>query len=247
MRSDRKEWDVEIPIEVVSEGSKGNNTPSEDQTMNSSNVKRPVLTRILAGTVFLGSLAFAAQVDAQQQGATAQGRPARAEGRGGRGGNPAQMVERRVERLTTELKLSTSQATAIRQILLDEQTQMEALRPEGPGGPGGRGRKAGDSTARGERRQRPDSAARAQGRQRPDSATMAARRAEMEATREQMDALRTRTDARIAAVLSAEQRAAYQELAAKRPDRPEAGPGRGGRGGRGLGGRGNKGAPPPAK
>ena len=246
MRSE-KQWDVEVAIEVVSETSK-HNTPSEDQTMNSNNVKRPVLTRILAGTVFLGSLAFAAQVEAQQQGTTGQARPERVEGRGGRGGrggDPAQMVERRVERLTTDLKLSTSQATAIRQILLDEQTQMEALRPEGLRGPGGRGRNPGDSTARGERRQRPDSAARAQRRQRPDSATMAARRAEMEATREQMNALRTRTDARIAAVLTSEQRTAYQQLVAKRADRPEGGPGRGGRGGPGA--RGGKVAPPPAK
>ncbi len=247
MRSDNRE--VEVAIEVVVEGPESNTTSREDQTMNSTNVKRPMMTRILAGTVFLGSLAFAAQVESQQGAATSGTRPQRdGEGRGGHGGDSAR-VERRVERLTTELALTTSQAVAVRQILLDEHTQMLALRPEGRGGHGGlggRGRNGGDSTARGERRQRPDSAARAQGRQRPDSATMAQRRAEMEASREQMKALVTRTDARIAAVLSTEQRAAYGELVQKRPDRPEGGPGRGGRGGPGGRG-GNKAAPPPAR
>jgi len=212
--------------------------------MRSNKTKRPMFSRLLAGTVLVGSLAFAAQVQAQQQGQAGQTRPERAEGRGGRGekGDPAQMVERRVTRLTEELKLTSGQTTAVRQILLDEQKQMEALRPEGLSG---RGRNAGDSAARGERRQRPDSAARAQGRQRPDSATMAKMRAQMEASREQMKALREQTDARITAVLSSTQRAAYQELVAKRDERAEGGPGRGGpgRGGRG----GQRQAPPPAK
>ena len=208
-----------------------------------------MISRVIAGTVLMGSLAFVRQVEAQQQGRTGQ---ARVEGRGGRGEqrDPAQMVERRVSRLNEELKLSASQTTAIRQILLDEQTQMEALRPEGmrgPGGPGGRrGGFGGDSAQRGGR-QRPDSAARAAGRQRPDSATMVKMRAEMEESRAQMDALRKRTDARIEAVLNADQKAAYRELVAKRP---EAGPGRGGPGGPG-GGRGGRGgdrqAPPPSK
>jgi Spy/CpxP family protein refolding chaperone len=209
-----------------------------------------MISRVVAGTVLMGSLAFVQQVEAQQQGQAGQAGQARAEGRGGRGEqrDPAQMVERRVSRLNEELKLSANQTTAIRQILLDEQTQMEALRPEGmrgPGGPGGRrGGFGGDSAQRGGR-QRPDSAARAAGRQRPDSATMAERRAEMEQNREQMDALRKRTDARIEAVLNAEQKAAYRELAAKRP---EGGPGRGGPGGGGRGGRGgDRQAPPPAK
>ena len=188
------------------------------------------ISRFLAGTVFIGSLAFAEQVEAQQQGQT---RPERsAEGRGGRGEklDPAQMVERRVTRLTEELKLTSGQATAVRQILLDEQKQMETLRPEGFGG---RGRNPGDSAARGERRVR------------PDSATMAKMRAQMESSREQMKALRERTDARITAVLSSDQRAAYKELVAKRGERAEGGPGRGGpgRGGRG----GQRQAPPPAK
>lgn len=201
--------------------------------MSSNRIKRPVFSRILAGTVLVGSLAFAAQAQAQQQGQAGQTRPERsAEGRGGRGEkpDPAQMVERRVTRLTEELKLTSGQTTAVRQILLDEQKQMETLRPEGLGG---RGRNAGDSAARGERRQR------------PDSATMAKMRAQMEASREQMKALRTRTDARITAVLSSNQRAAYKELVAKRDERAEGSPGRGGpgRGGRG----GQRQAPPPAK
>jgi hypothetical protein len=212
--------------------------------MHSNRTKRPMFSRVVAGTVLAGSLAFAAQVQAQGQ--AGQTRPERsAEGRGGRGGDPARMVERRVTRLTEVLKLSTSQATAIRQILLDEQKQMEALRPEG----GPRGAR-GDSAARGERRQRPDSAARAAGRVRPDSATRERMRAEMEANREKMNTLRTQTDAKISAVLSVDQRTAYQALVAKRAERPEGGPGRGGFGGFG-GGRGGRGgdrqAPPPAK
>jgi Spy/CpxP family protein refolding chaperone len=207
-------------------------------------------SRMLAGTVLAGSLAFAAQAQAQQQGQAGQAGKARVEGGRGEQRDPAQMVERRVTRLTEQLKLSTSQTTAIRQILLDEQTQMQALRPEGgrglggPGGPGGRGgRVAGDSAARGERRQRPDSGARAQ-RQRPDSAMMAKMRAEMEQNRTQVDALRKRTDARIEAVLNAEQRTTYRELVA---NRPEGGMGRGGPGG-GRGPRGgDRQAPPPAK
>jgi hypothetical protein len=209
-----------------------------------------MISRILAGTVMVGSLAFAAQVDAQTQGQAGGARPERtAEGRGGRGerSDPAQMVERRVARLTEELKLTSGQSTAVRQILLEEQTQMATLRPDGgPGGRGGRGGFPGDSGARGERRQRPDSAARAEGRQRPDSATMARMRAEMDANRAEMDALRKQTDTRIEGVLSTEQRTAYRALAAKRGDRPEGGPGgRGGRGGPGRGG--DRQAPPPVK
>ncbi len=206
--------------------------------MRSNNVKRPMLTRILAGTVLAGSLAFAAQAEAQQQGQAGQARPERgAMGRGGRGGpmgDPAQMVDGRVARLTETLSLSANQATAIRGILLEQHEQMEALRPPRPA------RVAGDSAARRARRQRPDSAARAEGRVRPDSA-------ERERNRAQFEALQEQTDARIEAVLSAEQRTAYRELVAKRAERPEGGRGRGGPGGEGRGRGGQRQAPPPAK
>ena len=206
--------------------------------MRSNKMKRPMLTRFLAGTVLAGSLAFAAQVEAQQQGQAGQGRPERgAMGRGGRGGpmgDHAQMVDARVSRLTEALSLTAGQATAIRGILLEQHEQMEALLPPRPV------RVAGDSAARGARRQRPDSAARAAGRVRPDSA-------ERERNRAQMEALHEQTDARIEAVLSAEQRTAYRELVAKRGERGEGRPGRGGPGGGGRGRGGQRQAPPPVK
>jgi Spy/CpxP family protein refolding chaperone len=191
--------------------------------MRSNRNTHPMLTRVLAGTVLAGSLAFAAQADAQQAGQAGKARTERAEGRGGRGGDPAQMVDRRVERLTQELQLSSGQTAAIRQILLDQHAQMETLRPEG-----GPRRAPGDSAARGERRQR------------PDSATMAQNRAKFEA-------LRTQTDAKIEGVLSADQRTAYRELAAKRGERPEGARGGRGPGGDGRGRGGQRPPPPPAK
>ena len=203
--------------------------------MRSNRIRRPVFSRFLAGTVLAGSLAFAAQAEAQQNGQTGQARQERAEGRGGRGGergDPAQMVERRVSRLTEALQLNTSQSESIRRILLEEQAQMKTLRPEA-----GPRRVAGDSAARAERRQRADSATRGERRERPDSATMAQNRA-------QMEALRQRTDARIEGVLSNDQRAAYRELVAKRP---EGGPGGRGPGGEGRGRGGQRPPPPPAK
>ena len=196
------------------------------------------IKRVLAGTVLVGSLAFAAQAEAQQNGAGQAGQAgqARAEGRGGRGpgrGDPAQMVERRVSRLTEELALNASQSESIRQILIAEHAQMEALRPEG-----GPRRAPGDSATRGERRQRPDSANGGLRRQRPDSAVMAQSRAQMEALRQQ-------TDARIERVLTSDQVGKYRELA---KNRPEGGPGGRGPGGDGRGGRGGqRHAPPPAK
>ena len=194
---------------------------NEDRTMKNNGIKRPMLSRVLAGTVLVGSLAFAAQADAQQNGTGQAGQAgqARAEGRGGRGGPrlaPEQMVERRVSRLTAELALNASQSESIRRILVAEHAQMEALRPEG-----GPRRVPGDSAARGERRQRPDSAAMAQ-------------------NRAQMEALRQQTDARIERVLTSDQVGKYRGLVKNRPE--------GARGGRGPGGRGgNRQAPPPAK
>ena len=183
------------------------------------------IKRVLAGTVLVGSLAFAAQAEAQQNGAGQAGQAgqARAEGRGGRGGPrlaPEQMVERRVSRLTEELALNASQSESIRQILLEEQAKMEALRPEG-----GPRRAPGDTAARGERRQRPDSAVMAQ-------------------NRAQMEALRQQTDARIERVLTSDQVGKYRELV---KNRPEGGPGGRGPGGEGRGRGGNRQAPPPAK
>ena len=234
--------------------------------MNTSRFGRS-LPAVLAGTVLIGTLAFAAQVESQQSGTQPQRAERGAEHRGpggqGRRGGPggdSVRVERRLGMLTERLSLTAHQQAAVRTILLDEHTQMAALRPEGGpgaafGGRGGfRGRRP-DSASGGRQRTRPDSAARAE-RVRPDSAQMAERRAEMEAMREKMDALRVQTDSRIEQVLTGDQRTAYRELVA---NRPEGGIGRGGRGpgGRGGPGRGgfdrggaNRGsqrqAPPPA-
>ena len=202
-----------------------------------SNRNRRAFPRLLAGTVLAGSLAFAAQVEAQQTGEQGQ-RPARGAeqgGRGGRGGDrdPAQMIERRVTMLTERLDLTAAQVVSVREILTDEHTRMAALRPQ---------------FDRGVRGQRPDSAARAQ-RTRPDSAARAQMRAQMEKTRAQVDALRQRTDARIASVLNSDQRTTWQEMVAARGNRPEGRPGRGGRGGPGKGGsgRGGQQTPPPVQ
>jgi Spy/CpxP family protein refolding chaperone len=209
--------------------------------MNKQRIGRS-LPGVLAGTVLVGTLAFAAQIQSQQS--STQERPARSaeqRGPGGRGGpgqrNDSLRVERRLGMLTERLTLTANQQAAVRTILLDEHTQVEALRPEGGRGFGG------------PRGARPDSGARVE-RQRPDSAQMAQRRAEMEQVRAKMDVLRQQTDTRIEQVLTADQRATYRELVA---NRPEGGPGRGGRGG--PGGRGGRGrgaeqggqrTPPPA-
>jgi Spy/CpxP family protein refolding chaperone len=207
-----------------------------------SSRKRRILPRVLAGTVIAASLAFAAPAEAQQSGGQASGqRPERgAEQRGpGRRGerpDPAQMIDRRVTMLTERLDLSATQGVSIREILLDEQTKMRALRPElGSGQPGQR--PAG--SVRGERT-RGDSAGRAQ-RSRPDSAERAQLRMEFQA-------LRQSTDARIEGVLTVEQRTAYRELVKARGERLEGGPRRGGAGrGTGQGGadRGGQRTPPP--
>jgi hypothetical protein len=82
-----------------------------------------VVPRLLAvGAALLGSLALTPKVDAQQ------GPPSSQEGRPRRDGNPEQRLERRVSRMTEELKLNSAQGTRVRQILVEERTQMQALR-----------------------------------------------------------------------------------------------------------------------
>ena len=199
--------------------------------MNRNRLGR-TLPAVLAGTVLIGTLAFATQVEAQQSGAEQQ-RPQRsAEQRGaggpGRRGGPggdSLMVERRLGMLTERLTLTGSQRATVRAILADEHARIEALLPEGARGFGGRGGPRGART----------DAAGTRERTRPDSAQMAQRRTEMEQVRAQVTAIRTETDARIEQVLTADQRAVYRELVAKRP---EGGPGRSVRGGRGGAGRG---------
>ena len=87
------------------------------------------MTRLAFGAVLAAGLVLAPQAGAQGE---QQGRP----DRGGRGErmDPAQRVERRVSMLTERLQLSQQQATQIRQILSQEQTQVQALRQKAQGG-----------------------------------------------------------------------------------------------------------------
>ena len=86
------------------------------------------MKRLAFGTALAAGLALAPQAGAQseQQG---RARPERGERM-----DPKQRVERRVGMLTERLQLSQQQATQIRQILTEEQTQLQALRQKVDGG-----------------------------------------------------------------------------------------------------------------
>jgi hypothetical protein len=86
------------------------------------------ITRLALGAAIAAGLALAPEAGAQgeQQGRT---RPERGERM-----DPAQRLERRVGTLTERLQLSTQQAAQVRQILAQEQTQMQALRQKVEGG-----------------------------------------------------------------------------------------------------------------
>jgi Spy/CpxP family protein refolding chaperone len=86
------------------------------------------MTRLAFGAVLAAGLVLAPQAGAQseQQGRT---RPER-----GQRMDPAQRIERRVGMLTERLQLSQQQATQIRQILTQEQTQMQPLWQKAEGG-----------------------------------------------------------------------------------------------------------------
>src|SRR5688572_28724032 len=82
-------------------------TTNEELTMNTRRIGRS-LPRVLAGTVLIGSLAFAAQVESQQQSGTQGRKPERGagqrgpggEGRRGGPGSDSLRVERRLGMLT---------------------------------------------------------------------------------------------------------------------------------------------------
>jgi hypothetical protein len=86
------------------------------------------MTRLALGAVLAAGLVMAPAAGAQseQQGRT---RPERGERI-----DPAQRIERRVAMLTERLQLSTEQATRVRQILTQEQTEMRALWQKAEGG-----------------------------------------------------------------------------------------------------------------
>ena len=88
------------------------------------------MTRLAFGAVLAAGLVLAPQAGAQSE---QQGRPDRGGLRGERM-DPAQRLERRVSMLSERLQLSQEQATRIRQILTQEQTQMQALRQKAQGG-----------------------------------------------------------------------------------------------------------------
>jgi hypothetical protein len=80
------------------------------------------MTKLAFGAVLAAGLALAPQAGAQSE---QQGRPDR-RGRGERM-DPAQRIERRLSMLTERLQLSEQQASQVRQILTQEQTQLQAL------------------------------------------------------------------------------------------------------------------------
>jgi Spy/CpxP family protein refolding chaperone len=87
---------------------------------------------LLFGATLTGVLACGITADAQPPvGRGGRGAPAIGQrvGPGGRG-NPEQMIERRVARLTAQLELSDDQAAQIETILTEEQAKMAALRPQ---------------------------------------------------------------------------------------------------------------------
>jgi Spy/CpxP family protein refolding chaperone len=87
------------------------------------------VTRLAFGAALAAGLVLAPQAGAQSE---QQGRPDRRE-RGERM-DPQQRLERRVGMLTERLQLSNQQATQIRQILTQEQSQMQALWQKAEGG-----------------------------------------------------------------------------------------------------------------
>ena len=154
---------------------------------------------LAAGTALLAALVLAPQAHAQSD-TTNRPRRDRREGQM----DPQQRVERRVAMLTERLKLSSGQATQIRQILTQEREQMQALRPQ-----------RGAQVPRGDDAGRPDSAAR-------------------DSVRTAMRAVHDRAEQHIDAVLNAEQRTAYRELRESRRDGRRGGWHRGGRDDRGA-------------
>jgi Spy/CpxP family protein refolding chaperone len=81
------------------------------------------MTRLAFGAVLAAGLVLAPQAGAQSE---QQGRPDRG-GQGSERINPQQRLERRMAMLTERLQLSQQQATQIRQIMMQEQTQTQAL------------------------------------------------------------------------------------------------------------------------
>ena len=138
------------------------------------------MSRLASGAVLAAGLVLASQAGAQQGDQQGRGRPER-----GQQMDPAQRLERRVGMLTERLQLSAQQATQIRQILTQEQTDVQALRQKAEGG------------------------------------------ASREALRPEMQAIRQRTEQRIDSVLTAEQRAKYNELREQMRQRRERGGERG--------------------
>ena len=122
------------------------------------------MTRLAFGAVLAAGLALAPQAGAQseQQGRT---RPER-----GQRMDPQQRLERRDSMMIERLQLSQQQATQIRQILSEEQTQMQALRQKAEGG------------------------------------------ADRESLRPEMQSIRQRSEQRIEAVLTEQQRATYRDF-----------------------------------
>jgi periplasmic protein CpxP/Spy len=87
------------------------------------------MTRLAFGAVLAAGLVLAPQAGAQQGEQQGRSSPER-----GQRMDPAQRLERRIGMLTEQLQLSAQQATQIRQILTQEQTEMQALRQKAQDG-----------------------------------------------------------------------------------------------------------------
>jgi hypothetical protein len=119
-------------------------------------------------------------------------------GKGKRGGDPAKRVEKRVTKMTENLKLSDAQAQQIRQILMDDAKQMQAKWAE---------KKAAKKAAK-------------------DQATAPRTRptdAEKEQMKAQMKAHREAVDQKIVAVLNAQQKEQYQKQMQERGNKRDGG------------------------
>jgi hypothetical protein len=174
-----------------------------------------VTMRVLAAGAALGAaLLLNAPANAQDQGQYGQG------GRGGWGQaqgqrqDPGQRLDRQVAMLTQRLRLSGSQASQIREILQQEQEQMQAWRQDHGGDPRdgqngqGRWQRDGQNGQGGWQRD-------GQGGQRGGRQGAGQRRQ----LPPELQAIRDRSEQQVERVLNSSQRAQYHQLRAEREQR----------------------------
>lgn len=150
-----------------------------------------VTMRMLATGAALGTaLLLNAPANAQDQAPRDRG-----EWSQGQRPDPGQRLDRQVAMLTQRLQLSSTQASQIREILQQQEQQLQAWRQQHAGERGG-GQRGGQDGQRGDRQP-------GQRRQLPP----------------ELQAIRDRSEQQIERVLNADQRAQYQQLRAERQQR----------------------------